>query len=295
MKNDPITIFGEVLFDQFPDGANVLGGAPFNVAWHLQALGQNPQCISRVGTDPLGKQIIETLRGWGMGLDYVQQDAVYPTGLVQVALGQDEPAFSILPNQAYDYIEMQGLEPICRSGILYHGTLAARSATSKQTLTSIKKLHRGTIFVDVNLRQPWWTKAEVIDLIKAANWVKLNIHELRALQEDSIELKSSMENFLSRHKLDGLILTCGEQGALALTHTGEFISVKPTSSPMDVVDTIGAGDAFSAIFLLGLNLGWPLAETMDRAQLFATATTRQQGATVADMAFYRPFISSWGV
>lgn len=230
-----------------------------------------------------------------MGLDYVQQDAVYPTGLVQVALGQDEPAFSILPNQAYDYIEMQGLGLIGRSGILYHGTLAARSATSRQTLTSIKKLHQGKIFVDVNLRQPWWTKAEVIDLIKAANWVKLNLHELRALQEDSIELKFSMENFLSRYKLDGLILTCGEQGALALTHNGEFISVKPTSSPMDVVDTVGAGDAFSAIFLLGLNLGWPLADSMDRAQLFATATTKQQGATVANMAFYRPFISSWGV
>lgn len=292
MQNDPITVFGEVLFDQFPDGANVLGGAPFNVAWHLKAFGQSPQFISRIGADTLGNQIRAAMQRWGMDVNFLQQDLRFPTGQVQVTIEQGEPSYAILANQAYDYIETQGLGNVCHTGLLYHGTLATRSETSRQTLAILKNLHQGNIFVDVNLRQPWWDKSDVIELIKQANWVKLNIQELRALQADSTDLKPSMEIFLSRYTLDGILLTCGEQGALALNNTGEFVSVKPKSST-DVVDTVGAGDAFSAMFLLGLNLGWPLAETMERAQSFATAITRHQGATVDDLNYYHAFIKSW--
>jgi fructokinase len=295
MKNDPITVFGEVLFDQFPDGANVLGGAPFNVAWHLKAFGQSTQFISRVGTDTLGNQIRAAMQRWGMDVNFLQQDLRFPTGQVQVTIEQGEPSYAILANQAYDYIEMQEYGNVVgHTGLLYHGTLATRSETSRHTLAILKNLHQGKIFVDVNLRQPWWTKADVIKLINEANWVKLNIHELRALQEGSTDLKPSMEIFLSRYKLDGIIITYGEQGASALNNTGAFISVKP-STLTDVVDTVGAGDAFSAIFLLGLNLGWPLVETMERAQAFATAITNQQGATLNDLNFYQAFIKSWGL
>jgi fructokinase len=292
MKNDPITVFGEVLFDQFPNGTNVLGGAPFNVAWHLKAFGQSPQFISRVGTDTLGNQIRVAMQRWCMDINFLQQDLRFPTGQVQVRIEQGEPSYAILANQAYDYIETQEFDNINHTGLLYHGTLATRSETSRQTLAILKNLHQGKIFVDVNLRQPWWTEADVIKLINEANWVKLNIHELRALQEGSTDHKSSMEIFLSQHKLDGIILTYGELGASALNNTGEFISVKP-STLTDVVDTVGAGDAFSAIFLLGLNLGWPLVETMERAQSFATTITCQRGATVNDFNFYQPLIKSW--
>lgn len=292
MKNYPITVFGEVLFDQFPDGTKVMGGAPFNVAWHLKAFGQNLQFISRVGADPQGKQLRKAMQLWGLDIHYLQEDFRYPTGQVQVTIEQGEPNFAILANQAYDHIEMQGLDRINRLGFLYHGTLALRSETSRHTLAILKKLHQGKIFVDVNLRKPWWNKVDVIELMNDADWIKLNIHELRALQENSTELKPSMENFLTRYNLDGIILTCGEQGALALNNAGEFISVKP-STTTHVVDTVGAGDAFSAICLLGLNLGLPLAETMERAQSFATAITNQQGATVNDLNFYQAFIKSW--
>jgi fructokinase len=292
MKNDPITVFGEVLFDQFPNGTNVLGGAPFNVAWHLKAFKQSPQFISRVGTDTLGNQIRVAMQRWGMDINFLQQDLRFPTGQVQVRIEQGEPSYAILANQAYDYIETQEFDNINHTGLLYHGTLATRSETSRQTLAILKNLHQGKIFVDVNLRQPWWTEADVIKLINEANWVKLNIHELRTLQEGSTDHKSSMEIFLSQHKLDGIILTYGELGASALNNTGEFISVKP-STLTDVVDTVGAGDAFSAIFLLGLNLGWPLVETMERAQSFAATITCQRGATVNDFNFYQALIKSW--
>jgi fructokinase len=292
MQNNPITVFGEVLYDHFPNGAGILGGAPFNVAWHLQTFGQHPQLISRAGDDPTGNQIRAAMQSWGMNLDFLQLDSTHPTGQVEVTIEHGEPSYSILPDQAYDYIQMQGFDNINHTGILYHGTLATRSPTSRQTLSSLKALHQGKIFVDVNLRQPWWNKADVLDLISDANWVKLNIPELEALQDSLSPIKTSMEKFVSQYKLEGIIVTCGEKGALALNKLGEFFSVSPSTSA-DVVDTVGAGDAFSAVFLLGLNLGWTIPVTMERAQCFATAMTRQQGATVDDLNFYRPFISAY--
>ena len=153
-------------------------------------------------------------------------------------------------------------------------------------------MHQGKIFIDVNLRQPWWSKTDALQLINDADWVKLNLHELHALQDDTADIKASMEAFLSRHDLEAIIVTCGEEGALALNNTGELFSVSPVNA-VDLVDTVGAGDAFSAILLLGLNLGWTLGETMERAQLFASAMTGQRGATVDDLNFYKPFVASW--
>lgn len=294
MANNTITIFGEALFDQFPDGSCVLGGAPFNVAWHLQAFGQAPLFISRIGDDATGNQIRASMQSWEMILDFLQHDASYPTGQVQVKIEQGEPDYSILPDQAYDHIEIQGLKNISHTGILYHGTLAARSSTSRQTLASLKALHQGKIFIDVNLRQPWWNKPDVLQLIKDADWVKLNLHELRTLYDDLTDTKSCIKNFLIQYGLGGIIVTCGAEGALALNNNYDFFSVSPTTSA-NLVDTVGAGDAFSAVVLLGLKLGWPLEETMGRAQLFASAMTEQKGATVNDLNFYKPFMTAWNI
>ena len=232
------------------------------------------------------------MQSWGMSLENLQQDSDYPTGQVQVTLIQGEPAYAILPDQAYDHIQMHDLEDIADLGIFYHGTLAARSAISRQTLASLKALRPGKIFIDVNLRQPWWHKSDVLSLIKDADWVKLNNHELQALQVKGTDLRSTMENFLALYKLEGLIVTLGEAGAYGLNNKGDFISASPTAS-IEVIDTVGAGDAFSAVVLLGLNLGWPLPETMTKAQQFASAIVNQRGATIRDREFYEPFTQAW--
>jgi fructokinase len=292
MKNNAITVFGEVLFDHFPVDTKVLGGAPFNVAWHLQAFGQQPQFISRVGADTDGNQIRAAMQSWGMNLDFLQQDSTYPTGQVQVAIQHGEPSYAILPDQAYDHIEIKGLNGINQTGILYHGTLAVRSTVSRITLAALKSLHQGKIFVDVNLRQPWWSKTDVLKSFNDADWLKLNYHELCKIKADVNDIKTSMEELLYLYKLEGIVVTCGEQGALALNSAGEFCSVSPTAS-VNLIDTVGAGDAFSTIVLLGLNLGWSLRQSMDRAQLFASAITEKHGATVADLSFYQRFATSW--
>jgi fructokinase len=292
MINNPIIVFGEVLFDQFSDGALVLGGAPFNVAWHLQAFGQQPQFISRVGDDMKGQQIRSTMQTWDMSLDFLQWDSALPTGVVEVAIDNGEPSYSILTEQAYDYIELPELYALNQGGILYHGTLATRSTLSKQTLTAIKARHQGQVFIDVNLRQPWWNKPDVRQLIDAADWVKLNLDEFRILHDGVSDPRFCMEQALIKSNLEGIIVTCGAEGALAVTNNGEFFSVAPTTS-VKLEDTVGAGDAFSAIVLLGINLGWDFKLTMERAQLFASAITGQRGATINDVNFYKPFLTAW--
>jgi len=98
-------MFGEVLFDMFPDGSVVLGGAPFNVAWHLQAFGLSPLLISRVGADALGRQVSAAMQEWGMDRSGLQLDSAHPTGTVSISFSDGEPKFDIVPNRAFDYIE----------------------------------------------------------------------------------------------------------------------------------------------------------------------------------------------
>jgi fructokinase len=143
MKNKSIILFGEALFDHFPDGTKVLGGAPFNVAWHLQAFGQSPDFISRVGKDISGDQIRNRMHKWGIKTAFLQDDSTHSTGQVQITIEHGEPTYAILPDQAYDHINYVNLANVNRSGILYHGTLATRSTASKRTLEIIKSSHTG--------------------------------------------------------------------------------------------------------------------------------------------------------
>jgi fructokinase len=119
--------------------------------------------------------------------------------------------------------------------------------------------------------------------------VKLNHEELQQLQPSSLSLKAAMAVFLARHDLQVLVVTCGAQGAVALSQSGEFITVTPETQ-LCVVDTVGAGDAFAAVLLLGLQRGWSLAATMNRARDFASRLVTQRGAIVQDVSFYQPFI-----
>lgn len=294
MSNNRITIFGEVLFDHFPDGSCVLGGAPFNVAWHLQAFALKPFFISRVGQDRLGDSIRSAMKSWDMDLSGLQLDRAYPTGTVQVSIEQGEPSYAIVPEQAYDFIAVDELATAQSGGLLYHGTLALRHADSKQALEALKARHKGTLFMDVNLRAPWWNKAEVLKLVGDADWVKLNHHELQALHPGTGDINVDMRMFRAEYDLTGLVVTCGEQGAMAVNANDEVVAVAPVDA-LAVVDTVGAGDAFASVLLLGINQGWPLQLTMERAQAFASALVGQRGATVQDPRFYRSFVDLWGL
>lgn len=293
--NNPLFhIFGEVLFDHFPDGSRVLGGAPFNAAWHLQAFGQTPNFISRVGNDVPGQEIIELMDTWGMSCESLQTDDKHPTGSVKVFIRDGEPHYEIVADCAYDFISVDSLKLKPTQGILYHGSLAVRNPVSYAALQSVKSRHEGKIFIDVNLRPPWWRTETLLPLLAEADWIKLNEDELITLCSGHGGLETAMLAFCQRYDVETLIVTRGRKGAIICNNCQEFVTVNPPVSTT-VVDTVGAGDAFAAIVLLGLSKSWPLALTLERAQAFASALVGRRGATVDDRDFYRSFGEQWEV
>jgi fructokinase len=292
MNNNRINLFGEVLFDVFSEDEQVLGGAPFNVAWHCQAFLLQPLFFSRVGDDKLGSVILQAMHDWQMDCSELQLDPQHPTGAVRVFLNNGEPSYSILADQAYDFIDNNQFKVTNTNGILYYGTLALRHLVSRQTLLALKANHQGDVFIDINLRAPWWQKDDVLTIIQGASWVKMNLDEFNQLHNVGTDLKQSMAEFLQQHGLKNLLLTLGEQGALFLNNEGEFFSVVPVNS-VQIVDSVGAGDAFSAVALLGIQLNWPVPVILQRAQDFASALLGQRGATVQNQQFYEKFRLAW--
>lgn len=284
-----VFVFGEVLFDCFPTGEQVLGGAPFNVAWHLQALGNQPQFISRVGEDELGKNILSAMASWGMDTTTVQLDPIHPTGQVEVKLVNDEPDYIITPDCAYDFIDASSIKNQPASGILYHGSLGLRHSVSRNAFKQLANTAELSVFLDVNLRSPWWQKDEVTAWLEQARWVKLNEAELHLLGYSSTDIKQEMTKLQSRFNLEQLIVTRGEHGALILASDGTFLHQIP-EPVKQLIDTVGAGDAFSAIFIHGLLSAWSVPDTLRFAQQFASKVIGLRGATSTDPAFYQDFI-----
>ncbi len=289
--SDRVCVFGEVLFDHFPDGKRVLGGAPFNVAWHLQAFGLEPRFISRVGNDPEGEAVVSAMHKWGMDVSGVQSDPVHPTGVVEVQFAEGEPSYDIVEPCAYDAIEVDAQN----IGLFYHGSLALRSPASRRAAQALRSAGPETVFIDVNLRPPWWQAESVLEMVEGADWVKLNVDELAKLDPGSEPGASGAISFLSEHSLDGLILTRGSKGADVFTAGGDRFSAEPDPKKVAVVDTVGAGDAFASVMILGLMRSWAPPTTVTRAQAFASAVVGQRGATNSEPVFYQPFIDDWNL
>ena len=287
-------VFGEVLFDRFPDGSVVLGGAPFNVAWHLQAFGQEPLFVSCVGDDPLGRRIRDRMLQWGMDCAGLQLDSAHPTGTVEVRLIDDEPSYDIVADRAYDWINADYLPPLPPVGVLYHGSLALRAEGNRLALERLRENADRALFVDVNLRPPWYAGDEVLAWLDDARWAKLNEDELGLLVAEGDSLEQRARQLQERSELELLIVTLGARGAIARDAAGRYHAVEPVADQA-VVDTVGAGDAFSSVLILGLLQDWPLDETLQRAQGFASAVVGVRGATIDDRDFYRSFRDAWGL
>jgi fructokinase len=248
--------------------------------------------ISAIGDDALGQKVKTAMQDWNMDMSGLQLDTEHPTGSVDIEFHNNEPHYAIVEHRAYDYIDAGLLPSVAGNRVLYHGSLALRNQTSREALASIKQSFNGTVFLDVNLRDPWWQKQHVLGLADDANWVKLNADELRQLGCDTGDYRARAKMFLETHQLNGLIVTLGEEGAMALTDSGEYATVQPVKTDA-VVDTVGAGDAFTSVLILGLYQQWPLQTVLSRAQEFASLMVARQGATVHDRSFYQVKINDW--
>ncbi len=297
-NNSPL-IFGEVLFDVYTGSVEKLGGAPFNVAWHLQAFGLNPLFISKVGSDTRGKRILSAMQKWQMSTRGVAVDQVYPTGTVSITKKNAEPAFTILDQQAYDQIEYAQIGNITNPQshpLLYYGSLVSRNTVSAGTLKKIKTNYQGVIFVDINLRQPWWNRQTVLSALNQASWLKCNDAEFKIIQS-TLSVDSELENqaalnLIARFDLQAIIITSGARGACIYTQRGEkLIAQSPARSP--VLDTVGAGDALSAVMILGIMKEWDISLTLQRGVDFATQICGIKGAVPDNLEFYTPILSNW--
>lgn len=290
-------VFGEVLFDCFPDGTSVLGGAPFNVAWHLQGFGLNPLMISSVGDDETGHTVLRTMEHWNMDTSGIQISKSFPTGQVKIEINEGEPSYDILAHQAYDNISFNNISSNFdneQCSLIYHGSLIRRESASRDALQQLISQCKLPVFVDINLRPPWWQIEDVRAVLHAAQFVKLNIHELAAVMDlpsiGKTDYQTLSKQCFSLYDLDLLIVTLGEEGAFILSSEG-IIKGTPVMAKQ-FVDTVGAGDSFSAVIIAGLAKQLPIKLLLQRALEFSAAICEIRGATTTNRSLYESFLEN---
>lgn len=294
---ETVLTFGETLVDQFRD-RDVLGGAPFNVTCHLSALGAHPVLVTRAGKDELGEQLMQVMAERGLDLRGVQRDPTRPTGRVQVTESESGHVFNILTDQAYDHIHAGMARMAAMSAhpnLVYFGTLAQRGE-SQRALRELLGAVETCAFLDVNLRDPWVEADVLLWSLQQAAVVKMNEDELTRICALFSLGGGNPENnaaaLLSSFDLQRVVITQGAAGSWTLDRAGAIVEVSahPLSS---LVETVGAGDGFAAIFMLGMLRNWSVETQMARADAFARAICGIRGAVPATPDFYAPFIHDW--
>lgn len=275
-----ITCFGEILWDVLPTSKQP-GGAPMNVAADLRNFGINAQLVSRVGSDDLGRELLDFLAQKGLPLNLIQIGQTHLTGVAKANISDsNEVTYKIVQPVAWDYIQLEPtlLDVVRNSDFFVYGSLAARSPQTHETLMALLAVAPRKVF-DVNLRAPHYNRATVEELLGQATIAKLNEHELVELASwygEENDLHRAMHQLRNQFKLDKLIVTLGEHGAVLLDKGGLHSQV---GFPVDVADTIGSGDAFLAAFLYQTIQGASPQKTLEFACATGSYVATQHGAT----------------
>lgn len=278
-----VVCVGEVLWDLLPSGPQ-LGGAPSNLACHVAGLGGEASLISRVGDDALGRQTLAQLAARGVNVRAVGVDATRPTGTVSVELSADgQPRFTIHEGVAWDGItaDSNALAAVTRADAVCFGSLAQRTSSARAAVASLLTATRPGCFVlfDVNLRPPFFDQATLETSLTVAHGLKLNDAELVTLARMfglSGSAEAVVEGLAARFELESVLLTLGANGS-RLWSGGRWF--EEPGRAVVVRDTVGAGDSFTAVFVLGRILGWDRQATLRAATEIAAYVCTQAGAT----------------
>lgn len=278
---EKITAIGEILFDIYPDSKN-LGGAPLNFLYHVYKLTGEGNIISRVGNDVLGGKAIEFLKSSGMTTDYVQIDHLHPTGVANVKLNKNKvPTFRIDEKRAYDFIEnTDKVKQLInkKTDCLYFGSLAQRGKVTKSTIQDLfgKKIK---YFCDLNIRQKFYTKEIIKKSLANTDALKINLDELKLINkllfDERFSFEKTANEVLEKFNIELLAVTKGDEGTV-LFSPSEANKYKIKIS--NIVDTLGAGDAFAAIFCIGYMKKWEISKTNKLANEFAAEICKISGA-----------------
>lgn len=277
-----IVAIGETLWDLFPDGA-VWGGAPGNVACHAAGLGAAAAVVSRLGSDELGDRGLATLAAFDVDCRHVQRDDRHPTGTVAVTLGAGgDASYEFAADVAWDHLAWNpALDALAaEAAAVCFGTLGQRSATARETIRRFLATAGGLRVFDVNLRQEFHTPDLIRASLAVADVLKLNDEELPVVAAAcgiaAADPGAALATLADRYDLRLAALTRGAAGSLLVA--GSEVSALPAPATT-VVDTVGAGDAFTAAVIVGLLRGRPLGQVHDHATRLAAFVCSQRGAT----------------
>ncbi|MGL4992803.1 MAG: carbohydrate kinase family protein [Bacteroidales bacterium] len=281
--NDLIVGMGEALWDVLPEGKKI-GGAPANFAYHVSQFGLSSCVVSAVGDDALGHEIIDNFTS--KGLTHLIETVPYPTGTVQVEIDQaGVPQYEIKENVAWDNIPYtERLNTIAaRTKAVCFGSLAQRNVVSRNTinrfLDAMPQNDDTLVVFDVNLRQGFYNKEILCNSMERCNILKINDEELvivsRMFGYPGIDLQDKCWILLGKYNLKMLILTCGINGSYVFTPGN--VSFQPTPK-VEVADTVGAGDSFTAAFISSILKGKSVIEAHSLAVQTSAFVCTQKGA-----------------
>jgi len=277
--------YGEALWDLLPTGP-VLGGAPLNLAYRFNSLGQCGYLASRLGRDFHGNKALAQIIDLDLDTAYVQRDEEHPTGIVEVKLDEKgNPDFTLIPDVAYDYIELtyELMELAGKADCLCFGTLIQRSPTSALTLQRLLSVcGQKPRFLDLNLRKDCYDWPTITSSIQHATLLKLNAEEARRVAfgydiPSHTPLPELCRGLLRHGPLVACIVTLGEKGAFAVGVDEQIVYVP--GYEVAVADTCGSGDAFSAAFLHEYLQGKSLADCCQLGVALGSMVATQKGAT----------------
>jgi fructokinase len=280
MKKLNVICFGEMLWDMLPTG-KMAGGAPMNVAIHLKNFGHNASIISRVGTDDLGKELLEFIDKNGLDAQFIQQGQNHLTGVVKVNMDdKNNVSYKIVKPVAWDYIllEEEALNAVKNADCFVFGSLSARS---EQTFDTLKKLLEVAPIkvLDINLRPPYYDKETIEFLLTKTDILKLNhleLDEICAWFFEANDITEKLSQLSKMFNLKTICITLGEDGAM-LFHEGKIY--KSSGFEVEVADTIGSGDSFLACFIANFLNQENIEKTLQKACAVGALVAQKHGAT----------------
>lgn len=278
-KQPLIVGIGEILWDIFPSGKRA-GGAPVNFVYHASALGARGYAISAIGKDALGAELIKELNK--NNIYYLMPEVNYPTGTVLIELKDGNPSYTIVENTAWDHIPLdkRALDLVKEADAISFGTLALRSKESAQTIKALLAAAspKTLKFFDINLRQHYYSKELIEQLLQISDVFKINDEELKTVSE-MFGIKGDEKEicllFLEKYNLKYVVLTAGDKYSAVYARREESFLKTPR---VEVADTVGAGDAFSGAFVYGVLTGKTLREAHETAVEVSAFVCTQTGA-----------------
>ena len=283
MNKKPVVIgIGELLWDILPSGKKA-GGAPINFVYHASQVGAESYAITAVGNDPLGDEILKEVGQ--AGINAIVERVDYPTGRVLVELKDGIPSYTIIKNVAWDHIPLtEPMKEIAgKADAVCFGTLAQRSEESRNTIQTFLSLTPPHAFriLDINIRQHYYSEEIIASSLEKSNVLKMNEEELKLLKQlfslDHLSDENACCWLMEQFNLKFLILTAGDEYSLILDPEDSSFIKTPK---VEVVDTVGAGDAFTGAFITAILHGKSMHEAHQLAVDRSAFVCTQPGAWV---------------